>query len=322
MTLPAYGDGKADNIVAGGQTITIPSTYANTGNAIEFLAFATGGTITGASGTITYASACGGKKTTQNYVLSTVPDWVSGWPASAAATTFPGQNELGEADNDATPTRVYAISVPLGCDNVPVSSIQLPAISDGVQPGSSALHILAVGVRPSSYTDTTYSQNWTATFAAKEDSKDGSLAQTTVRMPAVVSVGGTSLRIHLSNALGTAPVTFNDVTVAQQSSGAQPVAATMKNVTFGGNASITIPGRRGRHLRLREPYHHPGRDPARLRLHQRRDRRPGRPRQRHGDHVDDLQYYQRGHRYHRDPVHRHQRRVHVLAHRHRCHLVP
>jgi hypothetical protein len=241
MTLPAYGDNKADNMVAGGQTVTIPSSgYANTGNAIEFLAFSTDGGISNASGTITYASPCVGKSTTQGYTLSTVPDWTSG-PASAAATSFPGRNTLAGADNTTSPTRVYAISVPLACDTDPVASITLPAVSNGVQPAWIALHILALGIRPSSYTDTTYSQNWTASFAAKEDSHDGSLAQTTVRMPAVVSVGGTSLRIHLSNVLDTAPVTFNHVTVAAQSSGAVPVA-TPVNVTFnGGHASVTIP---------------------------------------------------------------------------------
>jgi hypothetical protein len=241
MTLPAYGDDKADNMVASGQTVTIPSTgYANTGNAIEFLAFSTDGGISNASGVITYASPCVGKNPTQGYSLTSVPDWASG-SATAAATSFSGRNTKGGADNTTAPARVYAISVPLACATDPVVSITLPAITNGVQPGFTALHILALGIRPSSYTDTTYSQNWTATFAAKEDSHDGSLPQTTVRMPAVISVAGTSLRIHLSNALGAAPITFNHVTVAAQSSGAQPIASTMANVTFGGSASVTIP---------------------------------------------------------------------------------
>ena len=241
MTLPAYGDNEADNVVAGGQTVTIPATgYANTGNAIEFLAFSTYGPISDASGTVNYADACVGKSTTQGYTLSTVPDWVSG-PAAAAATTFPGLDETGTPGVVATPVRVYAISVPLACDTDPVTSITLPAISDGVQPGTASLHILALGIRPPSYTDDTNTQNWTASFGAREDSQHAGLAQTTVRMPAVLSVGGTSLRIHLSNALGPAPVTFNHVTVAEQSAGDQPVASTMTNVTFGGNASVTIP---------------------------------------------------------------------------------
>ena len=241
ITLPSFGDGAADNMVASGQKIAIPSTWpANTGNAIEFLAFSTNGTVNNASGTFTYASPCFGNST-QGYTLSTVPDWMSG-PASAAAITFPGRNQPGEPDDDASQPRIYAISVPLACATDPVASITLPAIADGVQyNGSPTLHILAFGLRSSSYTGDTYSQNWTATFAAREDSTDGGLTQATVRMPAVVSVGGTSLRIHLSNALGTAPVTFNHVTVAEQQTAATPYANTMTNVTFGGSATVTIP---------------------------------------------------------------------------------
>jgi hypothetical protein len=63
-----------------------------------------------------------------------------------------------------------------------------------------------------------------------------------VRVPAVISVGGTSLRVHLSNAMGTAPVTLTHVTVAAQSSGAVP-SGTPLDVTFGSNSStsVTIP---------------------------------------------------------------------------------
>jgi hypothetical protein len=240
MTLPAsYGTGQADNIVAGGQTITVPSGYANDGNAVVFLAFATDGTVSNATGTITYASPCG-VTTTQGYTLSTVPDWVTG-PANAAATSFAGRDTFDMPDNDSQPSRVYAISVPLACPGSAISSITLPVVSNGVTGGTTALHILALGIRASSYTDTTNTANWTATFAAQEDSHFGSVGQTTVRMPAVTSVGGTQLRIHLSNALGTVPVTFDHVTVAAQSSGAMPLASTMTNVTFSGSASVTIP---------------------------------------------------------------------------------
>lgn len=238
MTLPSYATGEADNIVAGGQTITVPSGYANDGNAIEFLAFATNGAVSDATGTITYASPCGGS-TTQGYTLSTVPDWVGG-PASAAAVIFPGRNTPGNPDSDTKPAHVYAISVPLACTGTPILSITLPVVSNGVTQGTAALHVLAVGIRASSFTDTTNTQNWTATFAAKEDSHFGSVAQTTVRMPAVTSVGGTELRIHLSNALSTVPVRFDHVTVAEQQSGAA-ASVTPTNVTFGGSASVTIP---------------------------------------------------------------------------------
>lgn len=238
MTLPSYATGQPDNIVSGGQTVTIPSGYTNDGNAIEFLAFGTDGTVSNATGTITYNGSCGGSPT-QGYTLSTVPDWITG-SATAAATSFPGRDTPNSPDNDFYPSRVYAISVPLACTGMPVSSITLPVVSNGVTQGTTALHILALGIRASSFTDTTNAQNWEASFAAKEDSHFGSLAQTTVRMPAVTSVGGTEVRIHLSNALGTVPVSFDHVTVAAQKSGAVPLGTTT-NVTFGGSASVTIP---------------------------------------------------------------------------------
>jgi hypothetical protein len=239
MTLPGYATGDPDNIVAGGQTVTIPTTYPNDGNAIVFLAFATDGSVSNATGTITYNGSCGGSST-QGYTLSTVPDWVSG-PATAAATVFPGRDTLGDPDNDNQASHVYAISVPLACTGMAVSSIALPVVSNGVTQGTPALHILSVGIRPASFTSSANTANWTASFAAREDTSFGSVAQTTVRMPAVTSVGGTQLRIHLSNALGTVPVTFDHVTVAAQSSGAAPVPSSMTNVTFGGSASVTIP---------------------------------------------------------------------------------
>jgi hypothetical protein len=241
MTLPSYAPGVADNIVAGGQTVTIPSSgYANDGNAIVFLAFGTYGTIANATGTITYTGLCN-QSPTQNYSLTTVPDWLNSSAADVAAKTFPGVNRPGNPDDDTSQSHLYAISVPLACIGQKISSITLPVVSNGAVSGVRALHILALGIRPASFTDTTNSQNWVGTWAAKEGSNLGSLAQTTIRMPAVTSLGGTQLRIHLSNALGTAPVTFDHVTVAQQSSGAQPVSATMTDVKFGGNASVTIP---------------------------------------------------------------------------------
>jgi hypothetical protein len=245
MTLPAYGTGLPDNIVSGGQAIDLvdPSSgntlAPNTGNAVVFLASATNGPVTGASGTITYTGSCY-NSTTQSFTLSTVPDWATG-PASAASISLPDRNTPTTWESSGIASRIYAISVPLKCATIPVASIQLPEVSNGVKNTEAALHIFALGVRPSSFTSSADNQYWAASYAAAEDSHDGSLPQTTVRIPATVSLAGTSLRIHLSNALGTAPVTFNAVTVAAQSSGAQPIASTMNQVKFGGNASVTIP---------------------------------------------------------------------------------
>lgn len=51
----------------------------------------------------------------------------------------------------------------------------------------------------------------------------------------------TSVRIHLSNRFGGAPVTFATVTIAQRRAGASIDPATMAAVRFAGQASVTVP---------------------------------------------------------------------------------
>ena len=63
----------------------------------------------------------------------------------------------------------------------------------------------------------------------------------TVRNVAFTSSGGRVLRVHLSNAFGTRPVTIGRATVAVELSGAQLVPGTVRNLLFGGQASVTIP---------------------------------------------------------------------------------
>jgi lysophospholipase L1-like esterase len=52
-------------------------------------------------------------------------------------------------------------------------------------------------------------------------------------------LGGSSLRIHLSNRFGSSPVTFGRVTVGAQTSGA--AVSSVVPVTFGNSPSVTIP---------------------------------------------------------------------------------
>jgi lysophospholipase L1-like esterase len=62
----------------------------------------------------------------------------------------------------------------------------------------------------------------------------------TVRMMAHLSLGGSALRLRLSNALGNAPLTIGEVHVAQWKDGAI-VAGTDHIVTFGGAPDAVIP---------------------------------------------------------------------------------
>jgi lysophospholipase L1-like esterase len=79
------------------------------------------------------------------------------------------------------------------------------------------------------------------TWAAAPADIGGVYSDTTVRNIVHTSVGGSGLRIRLSNAFGSGPVTFDDVRVGDQSSGAATVPGTNRRVTFSGQTSVTIP---------------------------------------------------------------------------------
>ncbi|MGZ5035806.1 MAG: GDSL-type esterase/lipase family protein [Usitatibacter sp.] len=61
----------------------------------------------------------------------------------------------------------------------------------------------------------------------------------TVRQVAHLSMGGTKLKVKLSNLFGTVPVTFNGVHVARSTGSSSIDASTDRAVTFGGLASFT-----------------------------------------------------------------------------------
>ncbi|MFE2968235.1 hypothetical protein ACFXKC_32050 [Streptomyces sp. NPDC059340] len=260
ITLPKFGTGTYDNMLASGQTVTVPSSGAvNTGDAVVFLAFATGAAAKSVSGTITYAkNNClnfNGDPADQDYSLDTVPDWLSG-PSSAASITLVHENH---SDNTQTSPssgpKVYAISVPLACPGSVISSVSLPLFTNGVQTGQPTPHILGLGIRPMTVTGSGSSaQHWVGTWASVQDTdkvqlSDDSTATVngqTLRIPAHVSIGtdsGDGARIHLSNAMGATPVTFDAASVALQDNTAlgATAASAPTTLTFDGSASVTIP---------------------------------------------------------------------------------
>ncbi|MFJ6838086.1 LamG-like jellyroll fold domain-containing protein [Streptomyces sp. NPDC091209] len=260
VTLPKFGTGTYDNMLASGQTVTVPgSGVMNTGDAVVFLGFATGGPAKGATGSITYAkNNCldpNGDPADQSYQLDTVPDWLSG-PASAASLTLVHQNHSNNTQTSPSPgPKIYAISVPLACPGSVVSSVSLPLFTNGVQAGQPALHILGLGVRPLTVTGSgTSAQHWVGTWSSVQDTakvqqSGGSTATVngqTLRIPAHVSIGtddGNGVRVHLSNAMGTAPVTFDAASVAPQdgTAGGATAASAPTAVTFNGVTSVTVP---------------------------------------------------------------------------------
>jgi len=177
FTLPAFGSGQRDNVLAAEQQIAYSYQVPTVGgSALMFLAtsshaaFAapgggdplaaapftapgtavsgqycfTGTTPDGycpADGVITYTDG-----TTQPYDLA-VPDWVTGSPTALAAVTLPHENTPSGQISTKTPS-IYAFAVPLTAGKT-VASVTLPDVGtflggDGAQ---SQLHIFSLASR-------------------------------------------------------------------------------------------------------------------------------------------------------------------------------
>jgi hypothetical protein len=268
FTLPNFGSGSADNVLAANQKITMNNQH---GNALVFLATSTFGgsasdhnpadysspyvpddtpvSATGctfednrytecseASGTVTYADST---TSSQSYYLP-VPDWDSG-PSAPAVVVLPHRN--GPSGQTALPRKIYAFAVPI-TPGVPISSVTLPDLSDTAHARVPGLHIFAMAVR-----DTASAPNgagWTGAWSDPIDTAyrfgSAGFANQTFRTILTPSIGGDSARIRLSNSQGLAPLTIDDATVAGQTSPGAGTGATPVRLTFnGGSTSVTIP---------------------------------------------------------------------------------
>jgi lysophospholipase L1-like esterase len=79
------------------------------------------------------------------------------------------------------------------------------------------------------------------TWGASADRQGAGPADRGYRMIVRTSVGGTDMRIRLSNAFGDHPVTFASAYAGLQKQGAELVHDTNQQLTFGGAASVTVP---------------------------------------------------------------------------------
>ncbi|WP_030743573.1 SGNH/GDSL hydrolase family protein [Streptomyces sp. NRRL F-5135] len=79
------------------------------------------------------------------------------------------------------------------------------------------------------------------TWGASADRLDASVPDRTHRVVLRTSAGGSALRIRLSNAFGTEPVTFGRAYVGLRDTGAALVPGTNRPLTFRGAASVTVP---------------------------------------------------------------------------------
>ena len=85
------------------------------------------------------------------------------------------------------------------------------------------------------------SGGWVASWAASPMAGSTSFSDQTVRNIIDTSVGGSSLRIQLSNTFGSALLRVGAVSVGVVLNGSQLLPGTSRTVTFGGKTSVSIP---------------------------------------------------------------------------------
>ncbi|MFF4543905.1 SGNH/GDSL hydrolase family protein [Streptomyces sp. NPDC001435] len=84
---------------------------------------------------------------------------------------------------------------------------------------------------------------WTGTWETAPSGTAPALPGAAIRNVVHTSVGGTAVRIRLSNRFGTVPLTLGAVTVALRRAGGGPVAVagSMRVATFSGAESVSVP---------------------------------------------------------------------------------
>jgi len=114
----------------------------------------------------------------------------------------------------------------------------------------SALALLAALLLAATLQAQTTPQVWVGSWAASQQTPEpqnalapSDMTDATIRQIVHLSVGGTTLRVHLSNAFGHAPLHFTSVHIARPLSAASPEIdpASDRALTFSGSSEVTIP---------------------------------------------------------------------------------
>lgn len=85
------------------------------------------------------------------------------------------------------------------------------------------------------------SANWSVAWATAQHQTGAVLDEQTVRMIVHLSQGGSQIRIHLGNVVGTEPVVLSSATVGLRSREARVDPGTLRPLTFNRSRSVTIP---------------------------------------------------------------------------------
>ena len=84
------------------------------------------------------------------------------------------------------------------------------------------------------------SDHWIGSWSAAPDSTDPPFESQTIRQIVRISVGGSKVRLRLSNLFGTGPITLGPVHIAEHAKGSSTHPGTDHVVTFGGKPTVTI----------------------------------------------------------------------------------
>lgn len=106
------------------------------------------------------------------------------------------------------------------------------------------LAVAGVAIAPATMArDASTASHWVGTWSASPQaaSRPVELKGQTIREIAHVSIGGTRLRVRLSNAYGAGPLLVGAARVGLRSAGASIVAGSDRMLTFNGSESTTIP---------------------------------------------------------------------------------
>ncbi|MCX4405297.1 MULTISPECIES: SGNH/GDSL hydrolase family protein [unclassified Streptomyces] len=121
------------------------------------------------------------------------------------------------------------------CGPLTASAAAQPQVASGTSGGSGES---GASVRPAA---TSLGKHSVITWGASADRQGEGPADRSYRLIVRTSVGGTNMRIRLSNAFGEHPVTFASAYAGLQKQGAELVHGSNRRLSFGGAASVTVP---------------------------------------------------------------------------------
>jgi hypothetical protein len=119
---------------------------------------------------------------------------------------------------------------------------RIPSIGRSLAPVATAVALVisfalsSAGAQTSSWIST-----WTASPMAPRGVVPTSFSNRTVRQIAHLSIGGTKVRVRLSNEFGARPILIGAASIALAGENSDIASASLRPLTFGGSKSIILP---------------------------------------------------------------------------------